>query len=292
MDQKTWLLKHLPSMQGKTAAITGATGGLGKELCRGILCLGGNLLLLNRDPRKTADLIKALKEEYPQAQIDFLPLDLTDMDSVNRVCRELKKQVPQVLLHNAGIYDVPRYSLPTGLNNVFQVNFAAPYYMTKQLLPELRAHRSRVAVVGSIACSYAKSDPEDPDFSSRSACHLCYGNSKRYLMYAFSQLFQGETAAEFSIGHPGITLTNISNHYPAWLYPLIRPFLKLFFMKPRTACRSILYAVTYSTGPGCWAGPRFFHIWGAPSVQPLTCCSREEQLQIFDTAEAIFQKLS
>ena len=291
MDQKTWILSKCSSLEGKTAAVTGATGGLGREICRGILMLKGNLLLLNRSESKTKALKQELLREFPRGEIAFFPLDLENMDSVNAACEYLSTHTPDILLHNAGIYDVPRHLCSTGLDNIFQVNFASPYYMTRQLLPALRQARSHVAVVGSIAHTYSLSDPEDPDFHTRQQCHLAYGNSKRYLMYAFSALFQDETSVSFSIGHPGITLTNISNHYPAWLFPLIRPFLKCFFMKPETAARGILYALSHDLPNLSWAGPEYFHIWGSPGVKFLSTCSPEERQRIFKTAEAIYEKL-
>ena len=240
MDQKVWLFKHCTDLHQKTVAITGATGGLGREICRGILILGGSLILLNRSQEKTDLLISQLKEDFPDAEITFIPCDLEDLSSVDQALQQLKGCSFQVLLHNAGIYDVPRHRCSTGLDNVFQVNFASPYYMTRKLLPCLRENHCRVTVVGSIAHTYSESRPDSPDFGDCPHCHLVYGNSKRYLMFAMWELFKKETDAEFSIGHPGITLTNISNHYPRWLYPLIRPFLKVFFMSPRQASCSIL----------------------------------------------------
>lgn len=291
MNQIDWLQKYGKTLEGKTVAVTGATGGLGKEICRGILFLKGNLLLLNRSQKKTEALCADLLKEYPEGNIQFLPLDLADLASVDDVCQKLTVSPPDILLHNAGIYDVPRVPCSTGLLNVFQVNFAAPYYMTKQLLPALEIHGAKVVVVGSIAHNYSETDPEDPDFSTRKQSPLVYGNSKRYLMFAFSKLLKDNPHVDFSIGHPGITLTNISNHYPSWLYPLIRPFLKVFFMNPERASRGILYGVCRKMENLSWAGPRLFNIWGSPSVKKLTTCSCLEQQHIFESAEKIYQQM-
>ena len=291
MDQKTWLKKNGVSLKGKTVAITGATGGLGKEICRGVLFLGGSLLLLNRSQEKTEVLKSSLLREFPEAEISFLALDLQNMDSVQAACLALKARPPQILLHNAGIYDVPRHPCSTGLDNIFQVNFASPYYLTCQLLPELRKQHGRVVVVGSIAHTYAKTDPADPDFHTRSQCHLAYGNSKRWLMYAFSELFREEKDVEFSIGHPGITLTNISDHYPPGLFPLVRPFLRLFFMKNETACRGILYGICHGLGSDHWCGPRYFSVWGSPRVSSLSSCSFSERREISEGARILYEQM-
>lgn len=291
MKQKIWLTKYGCPLLGKTAAITGATGGLGREICRGVLSLKGSLLLLNRSREKTDALIQELKQEFPEAHISFFPLDLSDMDSVRSACQKLQEDTPDILLHNAGIYNVPRYFCSTGLQNIFQVNFASPYYMTRVLLPSLRKKHSHVAVVGSIAHRYSQTDPEDLDFHTRKSCPLPYGNSKRYLMYAFWALLKNETEVTFAIGHPGITLTNISNHYPAWVFPLIRPFLKLLFMKPETASRGILFALCHPMEYLTWIGPKYCSTWGNPSVRLLKACSSHEIERIFSSAEDMYRNL-
>ena len=291
MTLTQWLTKNCPSLEGKTVAVTGATGGLGRELCRGILFLKGKLILLNRSREKTEALQKALLAEFPRAEIAFLPLDLTDFSSVQSVCSRLSAMGIDILLHNAGIYDVPRFLCSTGLLNVFQVNFAAPYYMTCQLLPGLETRRGKVVVVGSIAHRYSSIDPEDPDFRQRTHSPLIYGNSKRYLMFATEALMAEHPDAQLAICHPGITLTNISNHYPAWLYPLIKPFLFLLFAPPKRACRSILYGLTHEIPAGSWVGPGLFDIWGNPKIRRLTGCSAEEQAEISRLSRKMYQAL-
>ena len=139
--------------------------------------------------------------------------------------------------------------------------------------------------------TYSVSDPEDVDFHTRKACHLAYGNSKRYLMFAFSSLLKDEEKVDFSIGHPGSTLTNISNHYPSWLFPILKPFLKLFFMKPQTACRGILLALCCPMETLTWAGPRYFGIWGNPRVSRLSTCSETEMEQISASAESVYKQM-
>lgn len=291
MDQETWLFNNCTSLKGKTVAVTGATGDLGREICKGILFSGGKLLLLNRSISRTQALQKELHALYPDSSIRFLQLDLQNMDSVNQVTEALKQNTPDILLHNAGIYKVPPVTCSTGLKNVFQVNFAAPYYMTKRLMPQLEARRARVVVVGSIASNYSGFDPSDPDFSRRDSCQLVYGNSKRFLMYAFARLFENHPEVDFAMGHPGISYTNISDHYPRWLTPIIKPCLKLFFMKPQKACRGILLALCRPVDPGFWSGPRYFSIWGNPAVRKLRGCKKEEQEQIFSAAEQIVRKM-
>ena len=48
----------------KTFVITGATGGIGVELCRHLARLGAQLVLCNRSRKKTDALIASLREQH------------------------------------------------------------------------------------------------------------------------------------------------------------------------------------------------------------------------------------
>ena len=291
MNKSRWLEKNGVSLAGKTIAVTGATGGLGSALCRNILALGGSLVLLNRSKTKTDALAASLREDFPGASITFLQTDLTDMASVRAACGALLQLPLDALVLNAGAYAIPRATCDTGYGNVFQTNFVSHYYMVHTLLPLLEQRSGTVVAVGSISHTYSKTDPQDIDFSRRSGSSLVYGNSKRYLMFALSELMKQHPGVRFSIAHPGISFTNITAHYPKYLFAIIKYPMKIIFMKPAVAVRSLVQGLCRPAGPECWIGPKLFNIWGNPSVKKLSTCSPEERQRIFETAEALFQKL-
>jgi hypothetical protein len=80
------------------------------------------------------------------------------MHSVECAVDILNQNCPDFLIHNAGAYSIPRFKTDQGVDNVFQINFLAPYYMTRELLPELQKRNGRVIFVGSIAHNYSKID--------------------------------------------------------------------------------------------------------------------------------------
>jgi len=281
--------KNTVSLSGSTVAISGATGGIGRELCQLLARLGARLLLLDRNQTRSAALEGALCSQFPGLSVSRIPLDLEDMENVRQVAGQLCADPPDILILNAGIYEVPRHRCSTGLDNVFQVNFASPYYLVRTLLPHLHARGGKVVAVGSIAHTNSPTDPADIDFSTRRKSSLVYGNSKRFLMYALYELFDGQPG--LAITHPGITLTNISAHHPPPLFALMRPFMKLLFMPPRTACLSILRGVFEDCGKYEWIGPRRFDIWGLPGKRKLKSCSPEESKRIFETAEKLYENM-
>lgn len=285
MRVQTWLVKHNIDLSGKTVAITGSTGGIGKELCRLLLTAGASLIMMDRSPERSAALRASLKEEFPHAVLQHIYLSLDDMTSVKAACDELKRLPVDILIHNAGAYSIPRYVTPEGYDNVFQINAIAPYYITKALLPQLREREGRVIVVGSIAHRYSKADPTDVDFSARGRASLVYGNAKRYVMFSLYELFREETDVTLSVCHPGITLTNITAHYPKWIFALIKHPMKVIFMSPRKAALSILLGCVESCGYHEWMGPWAFDVWGMPKKSSLHSCTADECCHIYQAME-------
>ncbi len=287
-----WLQKHTTSLAGKTVAVTGSTGGLGKPLCRYLASLGADLVLIDRSHERA----KAHKEEllfnFPDCRITLVHADLSDMSSVKRATKELLSLPLDVFIHNAGAYAIPRKICDTGYDNVFQINFVSPYYMIRELLPLLRARHGHVMAVGSIAHNYSKIDEKDVDFSTRSRASLVYGNAKRHLMFALLALFRDETDATLAITHPGITFTNITAHYPPAIFAIIKHPMKAIFMRPRKAALSLLLGVFDSCKATEWIGPRLFRVWGLPRKGQLRTCRAAERAEIAARAERIYQAIT
>ncbi len=291
MTTDAWIKKNTVSLAGKTVAISGSTGGLGGALCKHLAELGvEQMILLDRNAGKAEALKSALQAQYPALQVHIILTDLADMQSVEFAAKALEKQPVDVLICNAGAYAVPRFITSSGYDNVFQINFAAPYYLVRRLAPHLASRGGRAVLVGSIAHNYSGTDPCDVDFRTRKKASLVYGNAKRYLMFAAPAAAE-QAGLEIAVTHPGIAVTGITSHYPKWLYALIKYPMKIIFMKPRRASLSILRGVFESTAPCEWIGPRIFDVWGLPRKRRLTTCDKEEQAYICDQAQRIYADL-
>ena len=280
-----FLEKYEGALVGKTVAMTGCTGGIGQELCRYILALGGSLLMVDRNPEKALLLEQKLIAQMPNSKIKRITANMQDISSVLAACELIEAENPDILIHNAGAYKIPREICSSGYDNVFTINFISPYILTRRLMDSAE----RVVVVGSIAHNYSKIDEGDIDFRSRSASSLVYGNAKRYLMYSHFELLKNYPEVSLSVTHPGITLTGITAHFPSWLYVFIKPLMRVFFMKPKYAALSILSGLFTDTEPYSWIGPRFFGIWGGPKKVKLKTAKALEIKKIAKNAAEIYK---
>ena len=284
---KRWFARHTRSLAGKRVAVCGATGGIGEALCRHLARLGAQLWLCCRSEAKAQALIAALRADYPDLAATFVPLDLEDAASVNAAAEILTQTPPHVLIHNAGAYAIPRHTTAQGVDNVFAINCLGPYALTKRLLAPMATVGGHVVVVGSIAHNYSKIDPADTDFATQKAASKVYGNAKRHLMLALYQRFGTVKGVTLSVVHPGITFTNITAHYPKWLFCIIKHPMKVIFMPPRRAALSVLRGVFEPTAYGEWIGPWLFDVWGLPRKRTLRSFTREEAKSAFNAVERL-----
>ena len=287
MNYKKWLEKNTSSLEGKTVAISGSTGGLGRELCAFLCELCADLILIDRNSARSEAFRKELLQRFPMRNIKCYQLDLEDTEAASAVADKLLYEEIDYLILNAGAYKIPRTKGKNGYENVFNINFVSPYLIARRLLPKISARGGRVVAVGSIAHNYSKTDANDIDFSSRTAPSKIYGNAKRYLMFSLFELEDYQKS--ISVTHPGIAVTNITSHYPKVIYAIIKYPMKLIFMSPKKASLSILRGLFEDTEKNEWIGPRVFNVWGLPKKRILTTCSQEEAQRIFNTAKEILE---
>ena len=288
MSIKKWLNKNTASLSSKTVAISGATGGIGRQLCRHLVKLNATLILLDRNMERSHALADALRSEIPSANISHIQVDMENIDNIRAAADKLSALPVDYLILNAGAYSIPRHKCSTGYDNVFQINFVSPYYLAARLLPSIESRGGKVVAVGSIAHRYSQTDECDVDFSSRDKASLVYGNAKRYLMFSLCELSDSNSVV---IAHPGITFTNITAHYPKLIFAFIKHPMKVIFMSPRKASLCILQGIFKNHGECEWIGPRFFDVWGYPRTKKLRSADATEIARIRQTAKSIYQKM-
>lgn len=289
MNIEKWIKNNTQTLSGKTVAITGATGGLGEELCLYLVALSARLVLFYRSDKKANALKLKILATYPNADIVFIKSDLEDMEAVKPATEELIKLGVDILILNAGVYSIPRRICNSGYDNVFTINFISQYYIARKLMPHIKEADGRIVAVSSIAHNYSKTRHEDVDFRNVKASSLVYGNAKRYITYALQKLLEGDNI--LSIVHPGISFTGITNHYPPLVFALIKHPMKWIFMKPKVACLSLLKGIFEPTPVGFWIGPALFDVWGKPRMKPLKTVGADEVNRIFSAAEEIIKKI-
>lgn len=274
----------------KTIAITGATGGLGSLMVKD-LAKDFDLVLVDRNINKSKALAEDIKKVVPDAAIDFITCDLARFESVKSAVNALIGRDIHVLMLNSGVYNVPIFKCDTGYNNVFQINFVSQYYMARRMVEKSKS-LEKVVITSSVAHRYGSIDENDVDFSTHAKSAKIYGNSKRFLTFALYEYFNNVSDKKLAVAHPGVTLTNMTNHYPKFINPIVKLAIKIFFPSPKKAIRSLLLAAREeSCGYMEWIGPSVFDVWGKPKKTKLKSCTADESKSIARIAERIYGDL-
>lgn len=289
MKIEQWLQYNTSKLDGKVVALTGATGDLGSLLCEHLARLNATVLMLDRNLEKSVALKNKILAQYPNARLENIQIDMNKLRNVHDVAMGLQNRQIDFLILNAAVYNVPLVTAETSYNNVFQVNFIAPYYLTKTLLPTLARSKGKVIAVGSIAHKSVALDENDLDYSETESQSKIYANSKRWLMFALAKLVKTDLNVRLAIVHPGVTLTQMTNHYHPAINWLVRLGMKVAFPSPEKAVLSLLAGVFMDCDYDEWIGPERANIWGFPRIQPLNTCSLAEKERIYTLAENIYR---
>jgi len=271
-------------------AITGSTGGLGRLVCLELV-KDNALVLVDRNIEKSKALARDLLSACPAAEIDFITCDLANVKSVKNAADALIDRHIDVLMLNSGVYNVPVFTCETGYNNIFQINFLSQYYIARTLA-ENSATLKKVTLTSSVAHRYGTLDPADPDYSTRKKPSLIYGNSKRFLTFSAYEYFKDCQGIKLSVAHPGVTLTNMTNHYPKFINPIVKLGIKLFFPSPKKAIKSLVRAADDECGYGEWIGPSVFDVWGKPKKSALKNYPVKESREIARLADKMYARMS
>ena len=290
MNIKNWIKLNTHDLAGKTIALTGTTGGLMAIVVDFLCSKNANLILLNRNKELTENQILNLQAKYPHINIEFVECDLENFDSVRTATEILKTRPIDILYLSAGAYNIKRRKTSLGFDNVFQINFISHYYMARQLLPMLNLRNGKIVAIGSVAHKYSKINPRNIDFSQQKKSSKVYGNAKRFLMFSLMKLLENERC-KLSIVHPGVTLTNMTNHYPKAINWLVKIGIKILFPTPNKASLSLIKSIFESTEMLEWIGPAIFNVWGYPKQRKLKIDDSEME-NIFIIAEKIFELVS
>jgi short-subunit dehydrogenase len=121
-------------LRGKNCLITGATGGLGKEIAKEFAKNGCNLFLTGRNNDKLNSLKNELEND--QIKIDFEDADLSDDGEIQKLIEKVKNTFVNIdiLVNCAGVFPVKLLSDSTieDFEKCFGVNVKAAFVLCKE----------------------------------------------------------------------------------------------------------------------------------------------------------------
>jgi len=238
----------------KTIVVTGANGGIGQQYVRQMLQNGVRVIMAVRNEQKGKVVLNELFKEYPNAQLELMTVDMSDLSSIRTFSHELKNKLSRLdaLVHNAGVYyfDKARKTSSDGNELNMAIHLIGPYALTALLFPLLRQTKgSKVIHVSSAEHHKAEFDFDniqmEKDFNKIGNIEA-YARSKWALVaftYALARKLKAAGIDMHAIAsHPGVSISgiqhkgnpNILQKGAIWL------FGKLVAAKPEQAAESLV----------------------------------------------------
>ena len=237
MDQKEYL-SSIFGLNGKTILITGASGGIGSAISKGVAQAGAEVALCGHTLSKCQDLSREIREMGGQAAA--FHLDVADMDSIRKCVSEVIQHYGKIdVLFNVaginkreGLLDVEEETydriMDTNLKGVFFVSQAVAREMYKRKSGNIinigshndegmlggcsvyGAAKSGVVIISTYGSSYGNYVTIAHSDGSRTM----YAHQSQRAVSAGQTVSQGEV-----IGYVGSTGSSTGNHlhFELWL---------------------------------------------------------------------------
>jgi len=140
-------------LAGRVALITGANTGIGRVTALELARQGAQVFLACRSAERTRCVIDEIRAARPGALAEWLPLELSDFESVRACARMfLDRALPlHLLVNNAGVAGA-RGLTRSGFEWMFGVNHMGHFLLTQLLLERIRRSApARIVTVASRA---------------------------------------------------------------------------------------------------------------------------------------------
>lgn len=233
-SRASWTAADVPGQSGRTAVITGASGGLGLQVATVLASRGATVVLACRDPVKAGQAADRIKAGAGTASARVVRLDLADLASVREAADEIRAACPRVdlLINNAAVMRPPHQRTADGFELTFGTNHLGHFALTGLILDRLLATPgSRVVTVSSVGHRDGVMRFDDLQFERGYHADDAYAQSKlANLLFSYelaARLQQASQQTAALAAHPGVARTELFRWDPLLTRVLLSPAMRM-----------------------------------------------------------------
>ena len=214
-------------LKGRVALVTGATSGLGRSTAESLARLGAKVIMVGRNPEKTARVAEAIIRESGNREVRTEITDLSSMAEIRALAARLEAPI-HLLVNNAGVLLPERRETEEGFETTFATNLLGHFLLTELLIDKLEAP-ARIINVSSGGMYTQRIRVKDLQMErGRYDGTVAYARTKRaqvILTEIWAERLRDRGIVVHSM-HPGWADTpGVSDSLPIF-YKLTKPFLR------------------------------------------------------------------
>jgi uncharacterized protein len=243
---------------GKTALVTGASSGIGRDTAIDLARRGATVAICARRPDRLQETLRECHKYAPGSRA--YPCDVRDRAQIARTAAAARADLGpiDILVNNAGVgaYQLFTEAPEEQFEEVMRVNYFSALYFTRELVPSMIERRSGAVVFVS-------------SFAGRVATwrHTAYSASK-FAMTGLAEALYYEVKSRgvhVAVIHPGVIRTEMFDKGPGFEH--LRHVVEPQFVGTEVVTRAIAKAITKERFE-LFAPARYAIVWKLRALLP------------------------
>ena len=232
-------------MNGKVCLVTGATDGIGKVSARVLAELGAKVIIVGRNPEKSAIVLDELKSKSGNENIDLLMADLAVMQEVRDLAEQVISRYDRldVLLNNVGGYFTKHKITSDGLEMTFALNHMSYFLLTNKLMELLKySAPARIVNVSSDAHYGVNIEFENLNGEQEYKAWKAYQKSKlANVLFTYELLKKVPGNITVNCLHPGFVATNFGHNNGGFFGPVLKIAQRISAIDPEEGAKTSIF---------------------------------------------------
>ena len=235
----------MTNMNGKICLVTGATDGIGKVSARVLAELGAKVIIVGRNPEKSAIVLAELRSISGNENIDLLMADLAVMQEVRDLAEQVISRYDRidVLLNNAGGYFTKHEITSDGLEMTFALNHMSYFLLTNKLMELLKySAPARIVNVSSNAHYGVDMEFENLNGEQEYKAWKAYQKSKlANVLFTYELLKKVPGNITVNCLHPGFVATNFGHNNGGFFGPVLKIAQRISAIDPEEGAKTSIF---------------------------------------------------
>jgi len=232
-------------MNGKVCLVTGATDGIGKVSARVLAELGAKVIIVGRNPEKSAIVLAELRSISGNENIDLLMADLAVMQEVRDLAEQVISRYDRidVLLNNAGGYFTKHEITSDGVEMTFALNHMSYFLLTNKLMELLKySAPARIVNVSSDAHYGVDMEFENLNGEQEYKAWKAYQKSRlANVLFTYELLKKVPGNITVNCLHPGFVATNFGHNNGGFFGPVLKIAQRISAIDPEEGAKTSIF---------------------------------------------------